>query len=78
MEKITSGQFNCISQSLVNTVTSTDARVYMIQLNFQMLTNLRAQQSVFSDSHVGGSELGFFSPGEFSCTAAIEKQNSIK
>ena len=50
----------------------------MIQLNFQMLTNLRAQQSVFSDSHVGGSELGFFSPGEFSCTAAIEKQNSIK
>ena len=47
-------------------------------VKFQMLTNLRAQPSVFSDTHIGGSELLFSSPGEFSCTSAIEKQNSIE
>ena len=47
-------------------------------VKFQMLTNLRVQPSVFSDTHIGTSELLFFSPGEFSCTAAIENQNSIE
>ena len=52
-------------------------RVY-VTVKFQILTNLRAQPSVFSYTHIGGSELAIFSPGEFSCTAAIEKQNIIK
>ena len=45
-------------------------------VKFQMFTNLRAQPSVFSNTHMVTPSLPFFSPGEFSCTAA--KQNSIE
>jgi len=43
-----------------------------VTVKFQMLRNLLAQQSVFSDTHIGGSEFAFFSPGEFSCTTNRE------
>ena len=50
----------------------------MSQLNFKcMLTNLRAQPSVFSDTHIGGCELAFFPQADLA-VPQIEKQNSIK